>query len=64
MGKPESDQTVSNGDETDVNQSVAKAFDTLAKAIQPQSADNNKVWYYNFICILLLFLLLLVTIQN
>jgi len=53
MGKPESDQTVSNGDETDVNQSVAKAFDTLAKAIQPQSADNNKVWYYNFICILL-----------
>ncbi|XP_052781212.1 orphan steroid hormone receptor 2-like isoform X2 [Mya arenaria] len=40
-GKTEGDQPVSNGDPTDVNQSVAKAFDTLAKAIQPQSNTSQ-----------------------
>lgn len=43
MGKPEGEQHVSNGDQTDVNQSVAKAFDTLAKAIQPTSGDTKEV---------------------
>jgi hypothetical protein len=41
MGKPDSDQPVSNGNQSDVNQSVAKAFDTLAKAIQSRS--NSQV---------------------
>ncbi|KAL4227065.1 Nuclear receptor subfamily 2 group C member 2 [Mactra antiquata] len=45
MGKTEGgdQQPVSNGNQTDMNQSVAKAFDTLAKAIQPQSTSNNQV---------------------
>lgn len=41
MGKQENDQPVSNGDQSEVNQeSVAKAFDTLAKAIQPQTGNS------------------------
>ncbi|XP_052250122.1 orphan steroid hormone receptor 2-like isoform X1 [Dreissena polymorpha] len=41
MGKQDGDQPVSNGDPSDVNQSVAKAFDTLAKAIQPQTNSSQ-----------------------
>jgi len=40
MGKTEGDQPLSNGNQSDVNQSVAKAFDTLAKAIQPQQTSQ------------------------
>lgn len=44
MGKQEGDQpdpaTISNGNQSeDMNESVAKAFDTLAKAIQPIKSD-------------------------
>ncbi|XP_060562423.1 nuclear receptor subfamily 2 group C member 2-like [Ruditapes philippinarum] len=42
MGKPDSDQPVSNGNQSDVNQSVAKAFDTLAKAIQSRSNSQDE----------------------
>ncbi|XP_045165638.1 nuclear receptor subfamily 2 group C member 2-like [Mercenaria mercenaria] len=41
MGKPESEQPVSNGNQSDVNQSVAKAFDTLAKAIQNRNNSQD-----------------------
>ena len=44
MGKQDGDQsdpsTMPNGNQSeDINESVAKAFDTLAKAIQPIKAD-------------------------
>lgn len=46
MGKQDNDQpdpnNMSNGNQTeDMNESVAKAFDTLAKAIQPMKTDSH-----------------------
>ena len=45
MGKQDGDQpdptTMSNGNQSEDIESVAKAFDTLAKAIQPMKNENQ-----------------------